>query len=98
MNQRAPQPGFASQIAILKYVNDQSISASVESALQQYRVLENARIHVDTFAGGVELSGWVDSVMQSQLAVTLAADVGGVVYVVNNLRQRMPPEWLKTAP
>lgn len=98
MNQRAPQSGFASQIAILKYVNDQAISDSVESALQQYSSLASARIQVDTFAGGVELSGWVDSVTQSQLAVTLAADVAGVVYVVNNLRQRMPPEWLKTAP
>lgn len=98
MNQPAPQPGFASQIAILKYVNDQAISASVESALQKYSALANTRIHVDTFAGGVELSGWVDSVAQSQLVVTLAADIAGVVYVVNNLRQRMPADWLSTAP
>ncbi len=96
MSQPIPQSGFASQIAILKYVNDQAISAAIESTLQKYSVLADTRIHVDTFAGGVELSGWVDSVAQSQLAVTLAADIGGVVYVVNNLRQRMPADWLRT--
>ncbi|BBP05058.1 hypothetical protein TPL01_18680 [Sulfuriferula plumbiphila] len=79
---------FDSQIRVLKAVDDQIITAKIQTALVQHESMQHAFIHVQTFAGGVELTGWVSKAAQKQLAVALAADIQGVSYVVNNLSVR----------
>lgn len=76
---------FDSQIQILEPVDDEIITTRIQTALEQDDAMKNTFIHVQTFAGGVELTGWVDKYMQKQQALTLAVDVQGVSYVVNNL-------------
>ncbi|MHB1173949.1 MAG: BON domain-containing protein [Sulfuriferula sp.] len=80
---------FDSKIQVLKMVDDQSITANIRVAFKQHPSMRDIFIHVETFAGGVELTGWVCKVMQKQLAVALAADIQGVSYVVNNLSVRI---------
>ncbi|MHB1333244.1 MAG: BON domain-containing protein [Sulfuriferula sp.] len=80
---------FDSKIQVLKMVDDQSITANIRVAFQQQPAMHDTFIHVETFAGGVELTGWVCKVMQKQMAVALAADIQGVSYVVNNLSVRI---------
>lgn len=79
---------FDSQIQILKTVDDQIITAKIQTALIEHKSMQHAFIHVETFAGGVELTGWVNKAAQKQLALALAADIQGVSYVVNNLSIR----------
>lgn len=79
---------FHSQIQVLKAVDDQIITANIQIALKQHPSMGQAFIHVETFAGGVELTGWVCKAVQEQLAVVLATEVQGVSYVVNNLSVR----------
>lgn len=79
---------FHSQIQVLKAVDDRIITANIQRALNQLLSMGQAFIHVETFAGGVELTGWVRKAVQEQLAVVLATEVQGVSYVVNNLSVR----------
>ncbi|HUW29850.1 MAG TPA: BON domain-containing protein [Sulfuriferula sp.] len=79
---------FDSQIQILKTVDDQIITDKIQTALVEHKAMQQAFIHVETFAGGVELTGWVSKAAQKQLALALAADIQGVSYVVNNLSVR----------
>lgn len=80
---------FGSKIRVLKVVDDQNITANIRAAFKQQPSMHDTFIHVETFAGGVELTGWVCKVLQKQLAVALAADIEGVSYVVNNLSVRI---------
>jgi len=76
---------FDSEIFVVKAIDDHVITAKIEAALTQHNLKQHAFIHVETFAGGVELTGWVRQAAHKQLAVALAADIPGVSYVVNNL-------------
>jgi osmotically-inducible protein OsmY len=80
---------FDSQIQVLKIIDDQSITEKIRNALKQHPSMHNTFIHVETFAGGVELTGSVCKLIQRQLAIVLAADTEGVSYVVNNLSVRI---------
>ncbi len=88
MKMQLRAPPFDSQIRVLKAVADQIITAQIQTALIQHKSMQHAFIHVETLAGGVELTGWVSKAAQKQLAVALAADIRGVSYVVNNLSVR----------
>ncbi len=79
---------FNSQIQVLKAVDDQIITGNIQISLRQHASMRQTFIHVETFAGGVELTGWVCNAVQKKMAVVLATDVQGVSYVVNNLSVR----------
>ena len=79
---------FHSRIRVMEPVDDPTITARVQHALHRDVALKHAEIRVETFAGGVELSGWVDRENQKDRAVVLAAEVAGVSYVVSNLSLR----------
>jgi hyperosmotically inducible protein len=67
------------------FVKDSVLTAKVKTALLQQRGLEGLEIHVNTYKGVVQLSGFVDSDVNKELAGQIARSVDGVVEVVNNL-------------
>jgi len=69
----------------VRFVKDSVLTAKVKTALLQQRGLEGLEIHVNTYKGVVQLSGFVDSDMNKELAGQIARSVDGVVEVVNNL-------------
>ncbi len=67
------------------YVDDAWISSKVKSALLASPEVSGLDIQVETFAGVVQLSGFVNSQSQAQRAVDIAEGIKGVQEVKNNL-------------
>ena len=67
------------------YVEDSVLTAKVKTALLQQKGLEGLSIHVNSSRGVVQLSGFVDSDVNKELAGQIARSVDGVGEVVNNL-------------
>jgi osmotically-inducible protein OsmY len=71
-----------------EYLDDSSITTKVKSSILATAKLETLDITVDTFRGVVQLSGFVDSEQDSNLAAEVARKVPGVKTVHNNLISR----------
>jgi len=67
------------------YVNDVALTARVKTALISQKGLEGLKIHVNSYKGIVQLSGFVDTDVEKELAGQIARNVDGVREVVNNL-------------
>jgi len=69
----------------VKYIEDSVLTAKVKTALIQQQGLEGFDINVTTHNGIVQLSGFVDTDVQKELAGQIARNVDGVVQLVNNI-------------
>jgi len=69
----------------VEYVKDSVLTAKVKTALLQQKGLEGLSIHVNSYKGIVQLSGFVDTDVNKELAGQIARSVDGVQEVVNNL-------------
>jgi len=67
------------------YVKDSVLTAKVKTALLQQKGSEGFSIHVNSYKGVVQLSGFVDTDVNKELAGQIARSVDGVQEVVNNL-------------
>jgi len=67
------------------YLSDAALTAKVKTALIDQKGLEGLTIHVNSYKGVVQLSGFVDTDVEKELAGQIARNVDGVVEVVNNL-------------
>lgn len=73
-----------------EYIDDTVITAKVKTAIlndPQTKVLE---IHVETYKGEVQLSGFVSSQEEADRAVELTRNVKGVTSVKNDMLIRQP--------
>jgi osmotically-inducible protein OsmY len=68
-----------------QYVDDSVITTKVKAAILADSSLKVFQIGVETFKGVVQLSGFVDSAQAARKAGEVAAAVGGVQSVKNNL-------------
>jgi osmotically-inducible protein OsmY len=68
-----------------QYVDDSVITTKVKAAILDDSSLKVFQINVETFKGVVQLSGFVDSAQVAKKAGEVAAGVGGVKSVKNNL-------------
>lgn len=66
-------------------VDDSVIAAKVKAALYADDEVKGTQVEVETFKGTVQLSGFVDTHIQSQKAERIARGVKGVKAVKNNI-------------
>ena len=67
------------------FIDDSTLANKVKVALYTDEEVKGTQVEVEAFKGVVQLSGFVDSVSQSQKAEQLAREVNGVQDVRNNL-------------
>jgi osmotically-inducible protein OsmY len=67
------------------YLDDKGITTRVKTALFRDPMVSGFDVHVNTFRGDVQLSGFVDSQQQKERAAEIAREVSGVQAVTNNL-------------
>jgi len=67
------------------FVSDTALTAKVKTALIDQKGLEGFSIHVNSYQNVVQLSGFVDTDVNKELAGQIARSVDGVGEVVNNL-------------
>jgi osmotically-inducible protein OsmY len=72
-------------------VDDSAITAKVKTALLDDKLTRGLKVHVETFKGAVELSGFVTTVTDKQRAAEVANAVKGVNSVDNGLVVRSSP-------
>ena len=68
-----------------EYVDDSTLTTKVKAAIVHDEGLKALDIHVNTFKGRVQLSGWVNTTAQRDYAAHAAAHVDGVQEVTNNI-------------
>ena len=68
-----------------EYIDDTAITAKVKTALFQDELIKGRDISVETFKGTVQLSGFVNTSREKELAGSIAAGVKGVTSVKNSL-------------
>lgn len=73
------------------YIDDTGVSARVKSALFKDPMVSGFDVHVNTYRGDVQLSGFVDSAEQKERAASIARGVEGVKTVANNLEVKPTP-------
>jgi osmotically-inducible protein OsmY len=66
-------------------IDDGAIAAKVKSALIADPEVKGTQVQVEVYKGVVQLSGFVDSPVNAQRAVTIARNVPGVAEVRNSL-------------
>ncbi len=69
-----------------EYIDDSVITTKVKAAVFNEPSLKSAEIHVETFKGVVQLSGFVSSEADIRKAVEVARTVKGVTSVKNGMR------------
>jgi osmotically-inducible protein OsmY len=69
----------------VSYIEDSVLTAKVKTALIQQQGLQGFDINVTTHNGIVQLSGFVDTDVQKELAAQIARNVDGVAQLVNNI-------------
>jgi osmotically-inducible protein OsmY len=69
-----------------EYVDDTVITAKVKTAIFEQPSLKSSEINVETFKGVVQLSGFLSSQENVNIAVTTAKSVKGVTSVKNDMR------------
>ena len=73
-----------------EYIDDSVITTKVKAALFADKLVSALAVKVVTFKGVVQLSGFVDTAEQKQLAETDARTVKGVNSVENNITVKAP--------
>lgn len=73
------------RVKVAKYVDDSVVTAKVKAELLKHSLLKGLQVHVETYKGEVQLSGFVDNDKQIAAAGRIAAGVEGVTKVINNL-------------
>lgn len=68
-----------------EYFDDSVITAKVKTAIFQEPSLQSAEINVETFKGIVQLSGFVSSRHDINLAIQVARRINGVQSVRNDM-------------
>ncbi|WP_206617510.1 BON domain-containing protein [Geovibrio thiophilus] len=68
-----------------EYFDNSVITAKVKAAIFDESSLKTLEINVETFKGKVQLSGFVDSKQNAELAGRIASQVEGVTSVQNSL-------------
>lgn len=76
----------AKQESTGQYIDDTAITTKVKAAVFNEPTLKSAEINVETFKGVVQLSGFVSSQADINLAVERARGVTGVKSVRNDMR------------
>ena len=71
-----------------EYIDDAVITTKVKASLLDQPSLKSFEIHVETFKGTVNLSGYVASQSTIDKAVEVASGVNGVRSVKNEMRLR----------
>lgn len=71
-----------------EYIDDTVITTKVKAAIFKDTTLKSSEINVETFKGEVQLSGFVNSREDIDMAVARASNVAGVRSVVNSMRLR----------
>jgi len=69
----------------VKYVEDSVLTAKVKTAILSQKGFEGLSIHINSYKGVVQLSGFVDTDVNKELAGQIARNVDGVTELVNNL-------------
>jgi len=69
-----------------EYIDDTVITTKVKTAMISESSLKASEINVETFKGVVQLSGFVNSQADIDLAVRVAKGIGGVKSVKNDMR------------
>lgn len=69
-----------------EYIDDTVITTKVKTAILKESTLKVSEINVETFKGVVQLSGFVSSQADIDLAVQVAKGIGGVKSVKNDMR------------
>jgi osmotically-inducible protein OsmY len=69
-----------------QYVDDTTLTAKVKTAIFEQPTLKSAEINVETFKGVVQLSGFVSSQENVNIAMATARSVPGVSSVKNDMR------------
>lgn len=69
-----------------EYADDSVITMKVKTAIFADDSLKSSEVNVETFKGVVQLSGFVNSQADIQRAVAVAAEVGGVKSVRNDMQ------------
>jgi len=69
-----------------EYVDDTVLTGKVKTAIFEQPTLKSAEINVETFKGVVQLSGFVSSRENVDLAMSTARGVKGVSSVKNDMR------------
>lgn len=69
-----------------EYIDDTVITTKVKAAIFNDPSLKSTEINVETFKGVVQLSGFVNSRVDINHAVTVARSVKGVTSVKNDMR------------
>lgn len=68
-----------------EYFDSATITTKVKSAYASDPVVSALRVHVTTYKGVVQLSGFVSSAVEKQKAETIARSVAGVKDVKNGI-------------
>ena len=66
-------------------IDDSTITTKVKAVFVKDKTVSATAVHVETFKGNVQLSGFVKSETEKQRAAELARSVGGVKTVTNSL-------------
>lgn len=69
-----------------EYFDDTVITTKVKAAILEQPTLKSAEINVETFKGAVQLSGFVGSQDNVNVAVATAKGIKGVTSVKNDMR------------
>lgn len=69
-----------------QYLEDSDVTTKVKAAIYNDPLAKDSEIHVSTFKGIVQLSGFVSSQAAVDRAVELARGVSGVKGVTNDIR------------
>lgn len=77
--------GTSKQEGTGEYFDDSVITTKVKAALLKDPVVSGLAVNVETFKGTVQLSGFVKTAAERDLAVKLAREVGGVKSVKNDI-------------
>jgi osmotically-inducible protein OsmY len=74
-----------------EYIDDKAVTAKVKAALLKDPDVKALQVHVETYNGVVQLSGFVDKPEQISRAAEVAKGVEGVKSVKNDLNVRSGP-------
>lgn len=69
-----------------QYIDDSTITTKVKAAFAHDDTVHTFDVHVETYQGVVQLSGFVDNPDEKDRAAKLASQVDGVKDVKNNIQ------------
>ncbi|MDR0218704.1 MAG: BON domain-containing protein [Enterobacteriaceae bacterium] len=70
------------------YIDDTVITTKIKTALLGENDMKSNEIHVDTYKGRVQLSGFARSAEEAKKAIQIARGIKGVKTVINSIKLR----------